>query len=258
MRIVDCFVHPVALPNEAGLFAVNADSLALDLPAIGGVMSELKVERALLALFRPQSYGDVCRIGSEQFVATVLADFREKDALDQLRAMAVKGLRSITYHPYLQNMSRIDWPQAVAYAQEAARLGMFVCICSAYGSRGIYLVDVLPFATAVAEAVDCPVVFSHGGGAKVLDAMLAADAFPNVLLETSFSLSYWLDSSVETDMAYAMRKLGAHRWLYGSDAPFIPMATALNDHLRFFERHGFAQGDVKAILGGNARKYLEI
>jgi predicted TIM-barrel fold metal-dependent hydrolase len=102
------------------------------------------------------------------------------------------------------------------------------------------------------------VVFSHGGGAKVLDAMLAADAFPNVLLETSFSLSYWLGSSVETDMAYAMRKLGAHRWLYGSDAPFIPMVTALNDHLRFFERHGFAQCDVEAIMGGNARKYLEV
>ncbi len=258
MRIVDCFAHPVAAPNEAGLFAVNADSLAIDLPAIGGVMSELNVERALLALFQPQSHADVCRIGSERFVATVLADFREQDALDQLRAMATKGLRSITFHPYLQNISRSDWPQAVAYAQEAARLGMFVCVCTAYGSRGIYRVDVLPFATAIAEAVDCPVVFSHGGGAKVLDAMLAADAFPNVLLETSFSLSYWLGSSVETDMAYAMRKLGAHRWLYGSDAPFIPMATALNDHLRFFERHGFAQGEVEAIMGGNARKYLEV
>jgi predicted TIM-barrel fold metal-dependent hydrolase len=258
VRIVDCFVHPAAAPNEAGLFTVNAVSLAIDLPAISGVMSELKVERALLALFRPQSHADVRRIGGERFVATVLANFREQDALDQLRAMAAKGLRSITFHPYLQNMSRSDWPQAMSYAQDAARLGMFVCICTAYGSRDIYRVEVLPFATVVAEAVTCPVVLSHGGGAKVLDAMLVADAFPNVLLETSFSLTYWLGSSVEIDMAYAMRKLGAHRWLYGSDAPFIPMATALNDHLRFFERQGFAQGEVEAIMGDNARKYLEV
>ncbi len=258
MRIVDCFVHPVTVPDELGLFSLSADALAIDLPVLGDVMSELKIERALLAVFQPQYHADVCRIGGENFVATVLAEFREQDALDQLRVMAAEGLRSITFHPYLQNICRGDWPQAVVYAKEAARLGMFVCVCTAYGSRGIYGFEVLPFATMVAEAVSCSVVFLHGGGAKVLDAMLVADAFPNVLLETSFSLPYWLGSSVETDMAYAMRKLGAHRWLYGSDAPFIQMERAFKDHLSFFERHAFGSQAIEAIMGANALRYLGI
>ncbi len=258
MRIVDCFVHPVALPNEQTLFAINAASLRADLPTISEGMSALKVDRALLTLFRPEFYADAHRTGAERFDVSPLADFRDRDALARLRQLAECGVRSITFHPYLQHVSRDAWPAALAYAREAAQLGMFICVCTAYGSRNIYHIEVLPFATAVAEAVDCPVVFAHCGGAKAIDAMLVADAYPNVFLETSYSLSYWMGSSVETDMAYAIRKLGSGRWLYGSDAPFVPMAQALDYHFRFFGRHGFGDVDIEAIMGGNASKQLGI
>lgn len=258
MRIVDCFVHPVVQPNERALFAINAASLQADLPTIAELMSTLRVDRALLALFRPEFYADAHRTGAERFDVSPLADFRDRDGLDRLRQLSQCGVRSITFHPYLQDLSREAWPAALAYAREAAHLGMFICVCTAYGSRNIYHIEVLPFATAVAETVDCPVVFAHCGGAKVIDAMLVADAYSNVFLETSFSLSYWLGGSVEIDMAYAMRKLGVGRWLFGSDAPFVPMAQALDDHFRFFGRHGFGDVDIEAIMGGNASKQLGI
>lgn len=258
MRIVDCFVHPVALPNEQALFAINAATLRADLRTISEGMSALNVDRALLALFRPEFHADAQRTSAERFDVSTLADFRDRDALERLRHLAECGVRSITFHPYLQEVACDAWPAALAYARKAERLGMFICVCTAYGSRNIYNIEVLPFATAVAEAVDCPVVFAHCGGAKVIDAMLVADAYPNVLLETSFSLSYWLGSSVEIDMAYAMRKLGVGRWLFGSDAPFVPMTQALDDHLNFFARHGFSDVDIEAIMGGNATKQLGI
>jgi predicted TIM-barrel fold metal-dependent hydrolase len=258
MRIVDCFVHPVVLPNEQALFAIDAASLQADLPTIAEAMSALKVDRALLALFRPEFHTDAQRTSAERFNVSPLADFRDQNVLERLRYLAECGVRSITFHPYLQDLSRDAWPAALAYAREAARLGMFICVCTAYGSRKIYHIEVLPFATEVAEAVNCPVVFAHCGGAKVIDAMLVADAYPNVFLETSFSLSYWLGSNVEIDMAYAMRKLGVGRWLFGSDAPFVPMAQALDDHFRFFERHGFGDAAIEAIMGGNASKHLGI
>lgn len=256
MRVIDCFLHPIQQPSEPDLFVVDDESLCQDLPQIASRMDALNVERGLLALFRPAAMDAVVRHGSDRFVPTVLADFRAADALDRLRAMADAGIKSITFHPYLQDITRDAWPGALDYAREAARLGMFVCVCTAYGSAKIYRIDVLPFATAVAEAVDCPVVFAHCGGAKVLDAMLIADAYANVLLETSFSLTYWLGSSVEGDMAYAMRKLGAKRWLFGSDAPFIDMMRSVSDHFGFFERHGFASGEIEAIMGYNASNYL--
>jgi predicted TIM-barrel fold metal-dependent hydrolase len=258
MRIVDCFMHPLARPDEQALFIVDTGTLEEDVPRIAAEMEALKVERALLALFHADVYADVLRMGAGRFAVSLLADFRNREALEHLRAVACEGVRSITFHPYLQDISRDAWPLALAYAREAARLGMSVCVCTAYGSKSIYRVEVLPFATAVADAANCPVVFSHCGGAKVIDAMLVADTYPNVFLETSFSLSYWLGSSVEADMAYAMRKLGPGRWLYGSDAPFVPMAQAIDDHLGFFGRHGFKDADVEAIMGGNAANYLGV
>ena len=257
MRIVDSFLHPVTLPSESALFSISAASLDADLPTIATRMATLGVERAMLVLFHPEAL-DHAQVGaSNGFNLSLLADFRREDAFDRLADLARKGVRSITFHPYLQDIVHEDWPQALAVAREAERLGLFIAICTAFGSGKIYSIDVLPFAAAVAGSVTCPVVFAHCGGAKTLDALLIADAHPNVWLETSFSLSYWLGSSVEQDMAFAMRKLGAGRWLFGSDAPFVEMGKALTDHFEFFGQHRFADMEIEAIMGGNALRLLE-
>lgn len=257
MRIVDSFLHPVTLPSENALFGISVASLDADLPAISTRMAASGVERAMLVLFNPEALDYALAGAGHGFNLSLLADFRRKDAFDRLADQARKGVRSITFHPYLQDIVCEDWPKAIVFAREAERLGLFIAICTAYGSGKIYSVDVLPFAAAVAGAVTCPVVFAHCGGARILDAMLIADAHPNVWLETSFSLSYWSGSSVEQDMAFAMHKLGAERWLFGSDAPFVEMEKALADHFSFFERHRFANSEIEAIMGNNALRLLE-
>jgi predicted TIM-barrel fold metal-dependent hydrolase len=257
MRIIDSFLHPVTRPSESALFSISGESLDADLPEIATRMAASGVERAMLVLFHPEALDHTKAGTSHSFSLSLLADFRREDAFDRLADQARKGVCSITFHPYLQDIVREDWPQALAFAREAERLGLFIAICTAYGSGKIYSIDVLPFAAAVAGSVTCPVVFAHCGGSRILDAMLIADAHPNIWLETSFSLSYWLGSSVEQDMAFAMRKLGAERWMFGSDAPFVEMEKALADHFGFFDRHGFAHSEIEAIMGGNASRLLE-
>ncbi len=133
---------------------------------------------------------------------------------------------------------------------------MFVILCTAYGSRKIYSHQSLPLAAAVAAEVDCPVVLAHCGGAKIVEAMLLADAYANIFLETSFTLPYWMGSSVETDIAFAIRKLGPERWLFGSDAPFVPMGNALAAHRDFFLKHDFSEYQIEQIMGGTALRLL--
>jgi predicted TIM-barrel fold metal-dependent hydrolase len=80
--------------------------------------------------------------------------------------------------------------------------------------------------------------------------------WPALCIETSFTLSYWLGSSVETDLAFAIEKLGADRIMFGSDAPFVPLDAALRDHRTFFKRHGISTEDQALVLGDTARNVL--
>jgi predicted TIM-barrel fold metal-dependent hydrolase len=250
-------MHPVMAPSENDLFGVSRDLLLTNKPQIANRMQKSGIERSILVLFQPDALDKTDVASGSSFVFSVLAEFRGVGAADRLAEYARKGVKSITFHPYLQNIVRSDWPQALAFAVEAERLGLFISVCTAYGSAKIYALEVLAFAAELAGSVACPVIFAHCGGAKIIDAMLIADAHPNVFLETSFSLSYWLGSSIEQDIAFAMRKLGAKRWLFGSDSPFVDMDQALSDHIDFFERHRFSKMEIEAIMGSNALKLLE-
>ena len=256
MRIVDCCVHPIQSANELELFSLNEESLSISLSTLTTNMASSQVSKALLTLFDTNFDASFPFANSQIFAYCSLADFTRQDSFERLQILVSRGIKAVMFHPYLQNLTREKWSAAVAFAREAQKLGLFLCVCTAYGSERIYDIEVLPFAKVIVESVDCPVVFSHGGGRQVLDAMLIADKYPNTFLETSFSLSYWLGSSVETDFAFAMRKLGAHRWLYGSDSPFITMEKALADHLFFFERHHFKDSEIERIMSGNACEKL--
>lgn len=258
MRIIDCFIHPVGSACEQSLFSVDDITFKLNISNITNRMSSLNVSHAIVAMFQAQRIYSLEELSCDKLTYTILADFQYQDSMDRLFELYKKGIRSIFFHPYLQNFTRDAWPSAISFAREASRLGMFVCVCTAYGGPKLYRNEVLPFAQLVAEAVKCPVVLVHCGGAKILEAMLIADVYPNIYLETSFTLSYWLGSSVELDIAYAMRKLGVSRWLFGSDAPFVPMDIAISNHLNYFERHRFNESDIEAIMGENAIKMLGV
>jgi predicted TIM-barrel fold metal-dependent hydrolase len=134
---------------------------------------------------------------------------------------------------------------------------MFVMVCCSYGTRALDRHDGVRLTAALAGVVRCPIVMSHGGGRQVLDAMLVAADAPQVLLETSYSLPYYVGSSIETDFAFAIRKLGASRWMYGSDLPFVAMEDSLSIARHFFARHGFPDGDVDQILHDTAAALLD-
>jgi predicted TIM-barrel fold metal-dependent hydrolase len=251
-------VHPVIEPNEEQLFSVSVDSFCSFLPVVGAEIVRCGVSKSLLTVFSKDSYPVFDTLDRDTFSTCVLANFADSSAFDLLESLKYNGVKAVMFHPYLQSITRQQWSAAISFARHAEKLGMFLCICTAYGSKQLYDIEVLPFAKAIVDSVRCPVILTHGGGAKVLEAMLLADKYPNIFLETSFSLPYWLGSSVELDFAFAMRKLGVDRWLYGSDSPFIPMRQALDNHFQFFQRHLFTDSDIEKIMGGNAFKFLDL
>lgn len=159
-------------------------------------------------------------------------------------------------HPYLQDIDKNCLLAIKRFLQSGALKGRPIFVCTAIGSQKIYDIEPLKVAKQVASWVSSPVILAHCGGAKIIDALLIADAYSHVCLETSFSLAYWQGSSVEQDIAFAMKKLGANRWLYGSDAPYCKEDTALQAHQQFFERFGFDDQCREWVMGRSAKQIL--
>jgi uncharacterized protein len=254
--VIDMHLNPVVEPDGDVLTSVTAADVANACRHYAPLLANDGVERAVMVVLSDRALEGFVAPGPE-YVAAVAVDFRRPDAVARLQAARDAGVAALKFHPYLQKIVPADFDRAAALAQEAARLGMFVMVCCAYGTRALERHDGVRLAARIADAVPCPIVMSHGGGRQILDAMLVAADAPQVLLETSFSLPYYEGSSIETDMVFAMRKLGASRWMYGSDAPFVPLAASLAQTRAFFERHRFSAADVDQILYGTAATLLE-
>ncbi|MNY29824.1 Amidohydrolase [compost metagenome] len=182
-----------------------------------------------------------------------MVDPRRPDAFELVEAAAAAGLAGIKFHPYELNLADYDFPQAIAVAQHAAARGLWCAVCCSYGRLHVYDVSGVRLVIALAKSLRSPIIALHGGGRQVLDVMSIAAEAPNILIETSFSLPFWRGSSVEMDFAFAMRKLGAQRWLFGSDHPYMPMRQSREDLLDFLQTYKFSETDVEQIMSGTAR-----
>ena len=74
-----------------------------------------------------------------------------------------------------------------------------------------------------------PIVIIHSGGLRVNKVMLLALENNNIFLDSSFSLPFYLGSSIEKDFAFAFKKIGTSRIFYGSDNPYMDPKLTLNN-----------------------------
>jgi uncharacterized protein len=102
-------------------------------------------------------------------------------------------------------------------------------------------------ADAARAVPDATVVLAHiGGYGHTEDAIAVAEALPNVYLDTS-ATPYPLA------IGDAVRRLGAERVLFGSDAPGCPVPVELAK----VRLAGLTDEQLELVLGGNALRILE-
>ena len=248
MKVIDSFCFPLLSRNEQSL---------LDEPPVD--LESLQVSSALKRYF--------CLFGRDisacEHFLTEVSQTPKAGALGLIPSELSPNdpwwdyqsqFSGFVLHPYLQDLSELQGLQQCISAGIIA--GRPVFVSTAIGSQKMYRIFPLKVADAVAQLLSSPVVLAHAGGAKVLEALLIADANPHVYLETSFSLHYWQGSSVENDLAFAVKKLGSHRCLYGSDAPFCSEHEALEAHVNFFDKHNFSDSCVNNIMHQNAQQLM--
>ena len=266
MRVIDFFVHPIRTPDESALFHIASERPEGLLDLISSELNEKAISGALIPSFDSKILDSMAWLtavklhsDTKRFAFALLPDMEDLRSgrfRDRIDFAAAAGFCAIVFHPYLQKILPEDLSLMQELARQAESSGMFVIICSAYGSTKMFKHYSLPLAAGLAEEINCPIVLAHCGGAKIVEAYLVAEAYANIYLETSFTLPYWLGSSIEIDIAFAIRKLGPVRWLFGSDAPFCTLNDALAAHHKFFDTHGFIDSQVEQIMSGTARTIL--
>ncbi len=185
---------------------------------------------------------------------TVLGNIHNQAEAERLGRLRMAGIDAVKFHCYFQKIDEGDFPKVMALAKVAVDLKMPIFIDTSYGSTGMYRYDNLRLAAFLLEEITTvPVVLLHSGGARILEAFLLADVCPNVYLETSFSLPYYLGSSVERDMAFSYKKI-ADRVIYGSDFPYVDMDTSISKLMTFSQSWGFSDSQVEGFLNTNVKK----
>ena len=190
---------------------------------------------------------------------TTLIDHRRKDLIEYMERIKAAGISCIMFNSYLQKIADADFKGVYKACKFAEENKMIICIDGSYGTSKMYEYDNLKLACFIADRVaKVPIVIIHSGGCRVLEAMLLAADKKNVWLDTSFSLPYYMGSSLEKDYAFAYKKIGTERVVYGSDYPYENSISALDIHLRFFNDHRFDSRAIEDILYNNAQRLFHL
>ena len=261
MRIIDFHLHlsPKADTNiEKNISKYNIgahiDTLSKKLKensiALGNV---ILLDETLLK--KDEAINQLISKRKRNIVFSCMLDPRDKNSvtlLEKAHSLGFRGLGEI--HPYLQRLSDADIPSVERLAQKSEDLGMFIIVDCSYLQVGY---DGLKLVTSLSETISkAPIIIAHGGGNRVLDAMLVAMEKKNVFLELSFSIPYWLGSTIEQDFAFAIRKLGSEKCIYGSDAPYADISESKKIMLNFLKKHNFTKKDMEKIMYNTSMNIL--
>lgn len=184
---------------------------------------------------------------------TALIDFRRTDIHDYLDSLVKCGVNAVMLNSYLQKIQDHEFELILKVFQYAESLGLIICIDGSYGTSKMYKYDNLKLACFIADSIHkVPIVIVHSGGCRLLEAMLLSLDKSNVWLDTSFSLPYYENSSIELDFAYALKKMSCNQIVFGSDHPYMEFNETLEKHRNFFEKYRFKDSEIEKILYSNA------
>jgi predicted TIM-barrel fold metal-dependent hydrolase len=117
--------------------------------------------------------------------------------------------------------------------------------------------DPLAVAAIAVRYPDVPFVIPHFGAGLFREALMAADAAPNIVLDTSSSNS-WIafnpGLTLRDVFARALDCAGPSRLLFGTDSSFLPRgwhAAVFKSQQEMLIDLGVAEADQQLIFGGN-------
>jgi predicted TIM-barrel fold metal-dependent hydrolase len=205
-----------------------------------------------------------------RFVGFFMLDPSAGDAVDRARrAIEQLGLRGICLFPAMHHValdgSRVQQVVEVASAHQGTAVFVHCGVLSVGVRRklglpsrfDLRLGDPLGVSRLAMAFPQVPFIVPHFGAGLLREALMAADACPNILLDTSSSNSwirYTPGLTLDSVFKAALSVVGATRLLFGTDSSFFPRGwqrgiydaqkAAVSDL-------GVSAADEALIFGGN-------
>ena len=189
---------------------------------------------------------------------TSLIDFRRNDIFAYIDILIENNVKAVMVNSYLQKISDMDIPLVLKVFKYCESKGLSILIDGSYGTSKMLKYDNLKLMCSIAGQIkQTSIVIIHSGGLRVKEVMLLALENSNIYLDTSFSLPFYQDSSLEKDFAFAYKKIGVERVFFGSDLPYMDSTVTMNQHLNFFQKFHFSSSEIEKILCQNATEFFK-
>ena len=190
---------------------------------------------------------------------TVLIDPYDENALEHINSAERFGVSGIKFHPYLQKLDSKIYDVIGKLAKVAESKSMWVAIDCSYGSDELYKINGVELcAFLLHSGYKGKLLSLHFGGPRIFDVMSLMAQHNNIYADLSFSLSYWKGSSVWNDLYFAMTRVGTHRFIFGSDQPFIQFEKAVSDFNDFAEEYSLSEEVIKSLMHNNFHDFLSM
>lgn len=255
--IIDCHTH---IHPRADGFGARCDA---SVAALLEALRDGPVDRAVVLPIAPivsnEFIANACREHPDALIGFASVEpLKGKSAIGEFeRAVAQLGLKGLKLHPRLQGFGHADLMQIVPLIEKAADLRTPILIDAFPYGQDLFRTRAVPLINDLAIAVPrARLIMAHAGGHQLFDAMLVAKANTNVFLDISLTPLYYRGTSIETDLGFVIRKVGAERVLYGSDHPDRPFLSTFSETIALLEGYGLTASQMDAVLGNNLTDLL--
>jgi uncharacterized protein len=228
--LVDAHVH-LREQETPGRPRVGAEDLLREMDACG---VEAAVVLPCPGLASNEHVQRECRAHADRLLTLYLPDFsRPAQTMTAMESFfeshAPRGLK---VHPRLQGIRPSDpiVHEVAAWAQ-ARKLPVLFDAFPHGPSLADPTIHPAAYDALARRLPGCTIILAHAGGCRAVDAFMVAKANPQILLDSSLSLTYFAEASVAEDIAFTIRHLWPGRTLYGSDFPEVGLGAYL-DHTR--------------------------
>jgi len=96
------------------------------------------------------------------------------------------------------------------------------------------------------------------GAHRFLDGMIVALSNKNVYLELSYTLPFFQNSIFEKTIEFVIKKVGAHRVIYGSDHPEMSLKKTFERTKEILNKFDLTSRENELIFGGTIRSLINI
>jgi len=212
----------------------------------------------------------------DRFVGFFMLDPTRPDALDRIAWATAHGLRGICLFPSMHRYPLGSPDVAKVFDLAAASPGTAVFVhcgvLSVGARRKLGLPS--PFEMRYGNPLDLqgvalahsrvPIIIPHFGAGMLREALMLADACPNVHFDTSSSnawMRYTPGLTLTEVFRTALGVLGAERLLFGTDSSFFPrgwQAGLLATQVAALDAAGATPDQSRLVLGGNFSRLFPV